>query len=207
MNDGFKKFIAASRRDRLDIFLSASRRLGAAVQNVEKDFWVCWTLDALYHRLPPGSPRLLFKGGTSLSKAHSLIRRFSEDIDITVFRDDLNQAASIADMEKLSRKKRKAKLDAIRDACRAWIGESLREGLTAQIKEIESGAGIPEAAEFSHAMRQRVAPCLVGPTGPWACSQRVAHLGPASVSEPSSRIGSFSTLETTNQQSRSGTQI
>jgi predicted nucleotidyltransferase component of viral defense system len=74
MNEGFKKFIAASKRDRIDIFL------GAAVQNVGKDFWVCWTLNALYHGLPSGSPRLLFKGGTSLSKAHDLIRRFSEDI-------------------------------------------------------------------------------------------------------------------------------
>ena len=33
MNDGFKKFIAAPERDRLDVFLAASRRLGAAVQN------------------------------------------------------------------------------------------------------------------------------------------------------------------------------
>ena len=55
MNDGFKEFIAASRRGRLDIFLAASRRLGAAVQNVEKDFWVCWTLNALYHGLPSGA--------------------------------------------------------------------------------------------------------------------------------------------------------
>jgi hypothetical protein len=84
MSDGFKTFITAPERDRLDIFLAASRRLGAALQNVEKDFWVCWTLNVLYHRLPSGSPRLLFKGGTSLSKAHGLIRRFSEDIDITV---------------------------------------------------------------------------------------------------------------------------
>ena len=86
MNDGFKKFIAAPVRDRLDIFLAASRRFGAAVQNVEKDFWVCWTLDVLYHGIPPVSPRLLFKGGTSLSNAHDLILRLSEDIDITVFR-------------------------------------------------------------------------------------------------------------------------
>jgi hypothetical protein len=103
----FKAFITAPERDRLDIFLAASRRLVTAVQNVEKDFWVCWTLDVLYHGIPPGSPRLLFKGGTSLSKAHGLIRRFSEDIDITVFREDLKQAASIEDMEKLSGKKRK----------------------------------------------------------------------------------------------------
>ncbi len=141
MNDGFKKFIAAPERDRLDIFLAASRRLGAAVQNVEKDFWVCWTLDVLYHGIPPGSPRLLFKGGTSLSKAHDLIRRFSEDIDITVFREDLKQAASIEDMEKLSGKKRKAKLDSIRDACRAWVAGPLRETLAAQIKGFVSSGG------------------------------------------------------------------
>jgi hypothetical protein len=56
MNEGFNKFIAAPERDRLDIFLAASRRLGTAVQNVEKDFWICWTLDVLYHGIPPGSP-------------------------------------------------------------------------------------------------------------------------------------------------------
>ena len=51
---------------------------------MSRDFWVCWTLNVLYHELPAGSPRLLFKGGTSLSKAHNLIRRFSEDIDIRI---------------------------------------------------------------------------------------------------------------------------
>jgi hypothetical protein len=141
MNEGFKKFIAAPERDRLDTFLAASRRLGTAVQNVEKDFWVCWTLDVLYHGLAPGSPRLLFKGGTSLSKAHGLIRRFSEDIDITVFREDLKQATSIEDMEKLSGKKRRAKLDAIRDACRAWVAGPLRETLAAHINAFVSKDG------------------------------------------------------------------
>jgi predicted nucleotidyltransferase component of viral defense system len=95
-------------------------------------------LGVLYHGIPPGSPRLLFKGGTSLSKAHGLIRRFPEDIDITVFREDLKQAASIEDMEKLSGKKRKAKLDAIRDACRAWVTGPLRESLAAHINAFVS---------------------------------------------------------------------
>lgn len=35
------------------------------------------------------SPRLLFKGGTSLSKVYDAIQRFSEDVDITVFRQDI----------------------------------------------------------------------------------------------------------------------
>ena len=141
MSDGFKTFITAPERDRLDVFLAASRRLGAAVQNIEKDFWVCWTLKTLYHGLPPESPRLLFKGGTSLSKAYNLIQRFSEDIDITVFREDLNQAASIEEMEKLSGKKRRAKLDAIRDACRTWVTGPLRETLAAQIRDFAGDVG------------------------------------------------------------------
>ena len=141
MNGGFKSFITAPERDRLDAFLAASRRLGAALQNIEKDFWVCWTLNVLYHELPAGSPRLLFKGGTSLSKAHNLIRRFSEDIDITVFREDLRQAASIEEMEQLSGKKRRAKLDAIRDACRTWVAGPLLETLARQIPEFVAHGG------------------------------------------------------------------
>ena len=93
MNSAFHTVITASDAERRDLFLSAAARLGTAVQNVEKDFWVCWTLDALFNGLELGGPRLLFKGGTSLSKAFGLISRFSEDIDITVFRDDLGQGA------------------------------------------------------------------------------------------------------------------
>jgi len=142
MSDGFKELMRASERDRLDLFLSAARRVGTAVQNVEKDYWVCWVLRTLYDRLPGGSPRLLFKGGTSLSKAYGLIQRFSEDIDITVFREDLNEPASVEELEGLSGKKRKAKLDAIRDACRAWVSGPLREHLSREVKELTDGGRI-----------------------------------------------------------------
>ena len=64
------------------LFLTAASRMGTAVQHVEKDFWVCWTLDVLFHGLGHDIPRLLFKGGTSLSKAFGLIPRFSEDIEV-----------------------------------------------------------------------------------------------------------------------------
>lgn len=130
MNPAFHAVIAANDAERRDLFLAASTRLGTAVQNVEKDFWVCWTLDALFNGLQAGGPRLLFKGGTSLSKAFGLISRFSEDIDITVFRDDLGQHAEIADLDALSGKQRRARLDAIRDACRAYIAGPFTTQLT-----------------------------------------------------------------------------
>ena len=146
-NAAYRQVIAAPPGDRLDLFLTTANRLGTPIGNVEKDFWVCWTLNALYHERPAGGPRLLFKGGTSLSKAYGLIERFSEDIDVTVFRDDLDEAASVEKLEALSNKKRRARLDAIRDACRAYITGPLHEFLSAQIADATHGGGRIEIDE------------------------------------------------------------
>ncbi len=83
--------------------------------------------------LKPGSPRLLFKGGTSLSKAFDLIPRFSEDIDITVFREDLGQAVVPTELDALSGKQRRKRLDEIRAACQEYIGGALTEQLGQRI--------------------------------------------------------------------------
>ena len=52
------------------------------MQAVEKDFWVTVILQAVFSL--PVAQHLIFKGGTSLSKAWGLISRFSEDIDLAV---------------------------------------------------------------------------------------------------------------------------
>src|SRR6266478_7818753 len=102
MIPGFATVLAASADDRRDLFIGAGNRLGTVQQNIEKDFWVCWTLDALFNGLQADGPRLLFKGGTSLSKSYGLIARFSEDIDITVFREDIGQAACVPGLSEKS---------------------------------------------------------------------------------------------------------
>lgn len=141
MNTAYQAIIGASDEDRRGLFLATAARIGTTVQNIEKDFWVCWTLDALFHRLPADGPRLLFKGGTSLSKGYGLISRFSEDIDVTVFRDDLNEGATFEELEQLSRKKRNARLDAIKTACQEYIGEKLRTELDAHARATMVAAG------------------------------------------------------------------
>ncbi|WP_287202543.1 nucleotidyl transferase AbiEii/AbiGii toxin family protein, partial [Mesorhizobium sp.] len=95
MNPAFNKVLAAGADALLSAFDTTAQRLGTAAQNIEKDFWVCWTLDALFNGLKQEGPRLLFKGGTSLSKGFGLISRFSEDIDVTVFRDDIGESVTI----------------------------------------------------------------------------------------------------------------
>ena len=72
--EAFASFLALPERDRRDVFTAASRRLDTAPDYVEKDFWVCLVLDLLFNALPEGHPKLLFKGGTSLSKAFGLNR-------------------------------------------------------------------------------------------------------------------------------------
>lgn len=52
---------------------------------VEKDWWVTAILKVLFYLSP--AKYMFFKGGTSLNKGWSLIDRFSEDIDIALYRD------------------------------------------------------------------------------------------------------------------------
>ncbi|MEA2895494.1 MAG: hypothetical protein QOJ84_1109 [Bradyrhizobium sp.] len=141
MNPAYQKIIASSEDDQRGLFITAANRLGTTVQNIEKDFWVCWTLDALFHRLPTGGPRLLFKGGTSLSKGYGLISRFSEDIDITVFRSDIGEEADFEQLEALTKNKRTKRLNAIKTACQVYIDGKLRVELDAHGKETMKAAG------------------------------------------------------------------
>lgn len=137
----FQNIISADSVDRADLFLSTAQRLGAPLINIEKDFWVCWTLNTLFHRLPSEGPRLLFKGGTSLSKAYGLINRFSEDIDVTVFRDDLGHPAGTEEIASLSNKKRKAALEAIGADCSLYITTNLLSSVSEALANDTGGLG------------------------------------------------------------------
>ena len=108
MNPAFDEVLTAGSEAMLSAFDTTALRLGTTSQNIEKDFWVCWTLDALFNGLKEGGPRLLFKGGTSLSKGFGLINRFSEDIDVTVFRDDIGEPATIEELNALSGNQRRS---------------------------------------------------------------------------------------------------
>jgi hypothetical protein len=63
VNPSYERFLRLPEGDRVDVFAAAAQRLGTLPSYVEKDFWVCLVLDALYNGLPAGHPRLLFKGG------------------------------------------------------------------------------------------------------------------------------------------------
>ena len=64
-------------------FRETSTRIGLPSTLVEKDFWVCLTLKHLFS-IEAFRGKILFKGGTSLSKVFNAIHRFSEDIDLAI---------------------------------------------------------------------------------------------------------------------------
>ncbi len=64
------------------IFTEIATQKGMKPFAVEKDWWVSRTLEIIFQM--PIAEHLVFKGGTSLSKAWKLINRFSEDIDLAI---------------------------------------------------------------------------------------------------------------------------
>lgn len=117
---------------RRQVFEQTAARMNLAEIAVEKDFWVCWTLNKLF-TLPCGQ-HLTFKGGTSLSKVWNLIDRFSEDIDITIHKDALGFGGSNAPHTAPSKTQRKKRLDELKSACERYIKDTLLNELSTAIK-------------------------------------------------------------------------
>ncbi|MBI1381744.1 MAG: nucleotidyl transferase AbiEii/AbiGii toxin family protein [Planctomycetaceae bacterium] len=112
---------------------AAARRRLANAGIVEKDFWVCWTLCRL-HSIPK-VPRLLFKGGTSLSKCFGLTYRFSEDIDLGIEREDIPGLSAVQEVQCLlgkldpasgtSRKAYERAVEALKLRVQGYIADTL----------------------------------------------------------------------------------
>lgn len=71
--------------EKVAIFNEIASKTGMTPFAIEKDWWVSRTLEVIFQM--PIAKHLVFKGGTSLSKAWKLINRFSEDIDLAIDRE------------------------------------------------------------------------------------------------------------------------
>ena len=121
--------------DRADLFRNVAIRRGFNPAIVEKDFWVCWTLKRLFAINDPPAG-LLFKGGTSLSKVFGVIKRFSEDIDLSFDRSDLGFVRDADPLTAVTGKKRQKGLKALSDTCRKVIRETFLPELRATFSAV-----------------------------------------------------------------------
>jgi len=74
-------FLQLSTSDQREALVFVSGVSGRPIHLLQKDVWVVWALETLCASAV--EPHLIFKGGTSLSKAYGIIDRFSEDVDLT----------------------------------------------------------------------------------------------------------------------------
>jgi len=71
--------------DELDVYVTRiAAATGIPANHIEKDYWVTEVLRGVAATSRDSGCSIVFKGGTSLSKAHHLIQRFSEDVDLIV---------------------------------------------------------------------------------------------------------------------------
>jgi predicted nucleotidyltransferase component of viral defense system len=109
--------------ERLTVLNNASVKTNLPAKSIEKDWWVTMTLRALFSC--ECANYIVFKGGTSLSKAWNLIERFSEDIDIAIDRKFFGFDGF------LNRKQ----INNLRRASCAYISDKLRDELDNKLKE------------------------------------------------------------------------
>jgi nucleotidyltransferase AbiEii toxin of type IV toxin-antitoxin system len=130
-----------SARERADVFAETADRKGLAEAIIEKDFWVCWVLKQLFS-IEALSGRLVFKGGTSLSKVFHAIKRFSEDIDLAVDYAALGFTRERDPRrEGISKSRRNAILAEMMAECQRYIGSEFLEALRARCHEILGAEG------------------------------------------------------------------
>lgn len=120
-------------QERADYFRETASRKGlGAPLIIEKDFWVCWTLRHVFSL--EGQPRLVFKGGTSLSKCYGAIQRFSEDIDLAFHREDLGAIGDSDPARAPSRNARQRLLGRLSMECARLVAGGFRGALLGRFK-------------------------------------------------------------------------
>jgi hypothetical protein len=130
-----KELLGSTHKERRQIFEEAASR-SQNIKNpviIEKDFWVCWTLDQIFSS-PTLSPHIIFKGGTSLSKCYNMIERFSEDIDLTLSKEyigitEANDPANVA-----THKQRDKRLNELSNKVKNKIVNDIKPFLTEEFR-------------------------------------------------------------------------
>ena len=128
------RFALMSAVDRRVVLAEAAERLQIQPVVLEKDFWVCWMLGLLFRR-PKWGDALVFKGGTALSKVFGIIRRFSEDIDLSVSPATLGISESEVEHAK-SRRQRDQWMENLEAACSRWVRQQLQPELERNIRDV-----------------------------------------------------------------------
>lgn len=175
-------FLSLEKAEKAEALAIAADILGRPAHLLEKDAWVVWTLNTLF--TAPFGSHLVFKGGTSLSKAYGIIDRFSEDIDltydITAFIPELAKATG---GRPPSRSQAAKWSQEVRKRLPQWIAETALPAVQAALKE----SGLPASLSADEETLFIDYTPATGGTG-YVKPQIVAEFGARSTGEPAQEV-------------------
>jgi hypothetical protein len=135
-----EKFLNLPPEEALGVVATVS---GRPVHLLEKDIWVVWAIDGLFSS--EFGKHLVFKGGTSLSKAYDIIRRFSEDIDVTYdVRELIPEFVGDGALPKTNSQAKKWR-DAIDERLPAWVRDTVLPAINKHVAD--TGVDVTVTAE------------------------------------------------------------
>lgn len=114
-------WLTLPKEEQIELFTQISVKTNLPPQAVEKDAWVTLILRMIF--TSEVANHLIFKGGTSLSKAFHLIERFSEDIDLGIDRKYLGFDGHLS----------KGQIRKLRRACHTFVSNDLYQLLQKQL--------------------------------------------------------------------------
>lgn len=135
------KFISLPENSKRDIISQTAAAMNMEPAAVEKDFWVCWVLQQLFRSAL--ADKIIFKGGTSLSKVYGLIQRFSEDIDLILNWDSFKEKGGWNPEEKYGKNRRAKMLEELD----AWNVQTVAKELLPTVQECCAGVCTAEIRE------------------------------------------------------------
>ena len=145
MNNYFSLTIEEQRQ----VLQAAEGRIGLPAQAIEKDLWVTTILQIVFTL--PFADKLIFKGGTSLSKVGKHISRFSEDIDLAIDRSHFGLEGDLT--KKQIKKLRKESSTFVREEFYKTLSGAIQQyGLDAlcTIEAEQDGEGeVKECSKFT----------------------------------------------------------
>lgn len=179
------KFLTLTEAQRRIVFEQTAIRIKLPIASIEKDFWVTEILNILFSL--PYADKMVFKGGTSLSKVWGIIRRFSEDIDIAIDRSMFGIEGNVT----------KKQLKKLRKASSVFVRDTLANNLIAATEEAglsdfvtikanpdgEGDATYPEPRQI-HIIYKSVLPYG---TNPYLRDEVLLEVGARSLFEPTAK--------------------
>lgn len=187
---------------RRTIYEQVSLRLGIDdPKAIEKDIWVTGVLQAIYTL--PYADKLVFKGGSSLSKIWNLILRFSEDIDLAIDRSVFELEGDLT--KKQLKKLRKASSLFVKDVFAVDLQNTIHAKGLADYCTITADPDGEGDATYPEPRKVHIAyESVYGNTGPdYLQAEVLLEIGARSLFEPTAKakvkslVSKNSTIDTT----------